>query len=293
MIELPLRDRRHPARRPLDRPADQDRAGRPAAGDVRPQRRVADAGHRRATRPATASTSAIEAARIAVKYMTPVILLSRRLHRQRRRAVAASRRSTTCPRSRSSSAPIRRASCPTSATRRRWRARGPSRARPGSSTASAASRRRTSPATSATTRRTTSTWSHLRAEKVARHRATTSRRRRGRTATAERRPAGRRLGPHLRRDHAAPCDAARTRAPQVGHAPPAPPEPAARRTSARSCSAIERVLVPELNLGQLACCSARRYLVDAVALPEGPGQAVQAVRRSRRKIAVEAPAEQK
>ena len=29
---------RRPARRPLDRPADQDRAGRPAAGDVRPQR---------------------------------------------------------------------------------------------------------------------------------------------------------------------------------------------------------------------------------------------------------------
>ena len=35
--------RRRPARRPLDRAAHQDRAGRPAAGDVRPQRRVAGA----------------------------------------------------------------------------------------------------------------------------------------------------------------------------------------------------------------------------------------------------------
>ena len=40
-------DLRHPARRPVDRPADQDRAVRPAAGDVRPQRRGAGAGDRR------------------------------------------------------------------------------------------------------------------------------------------------------------------------------------------------------------------------------------------------------
>ena len=35
---------------PVDRPAHQDGAGRPAAGDVRPQRRGAAAGHRRAGR---------------------------------------------------------------------------------------------------------------------------------------------------------------------------------------------------------------------------------------------------
>ena len=35
--------RRHPARRPEHGPADQDRAGRPAAGPVRPQQRLADA----------------------------------------------------------------------------------------------------------------------------------------------------------------------------------------------------------------------------------------------------------
>ena len=43
MLELPLLVVRHPARRPVDRPAHQDRAGRPAAGDVRPQRRGAGA----------------------------------------------------------------------------------------------------------------------------------------------------------------------------------------------------------------------------------------------------------
>ena len=49
---------------------------------------------------------------------------------------------------------------------RRWRARGSARARRASSTASAASRSRTSPATSPTTPRTTTTWCALRAEKV-------------------------------------------------------------------------------------------------------------------------------
>ena len=40
------RRRRRPARRPVDRHADQDRAGRPAAGHVRPQRRLAGADRR-------------------------------------------------------------------------------------------------------------------------------------------------------------------------------------------------------------------------------------------------------
>ena len=48
MTELPLRRHRRAARRPLDRPADQDRAGRPAAGDVRPQRRGPGADRRAA-----------------------------------------------------------------------------------------------------------------------------------------------------------------------------------------------------------------------------------------------------
>ena len=55
-LELPLVICRHPARRALDRAADQDRAGRPAAGDVRPQRRGAGADRRAAARRSTAST---------------------------------------------------------------------------------------------------------------------------------------------------------------------------------------------------------------------------------------------
>ena len=56
--------------------ADQDRAVRPADGAVRPPRRVAAAGGRRLRRPADCFDAAIEAARIAVRYRTPVILLT-------------------------------------------------------------------------------------------------------------------------------------------------------------------------------------------------------------------------
>ena len=68
--------RRRAARRPVHRAADQDRAGRPAAGDVRPQRRGAGAGDRRAKSPSDCFTLALEAARIATTYRTPVFLLS-------------------------------------------------------------------------------------------------------------------------------------------------------------------------------------------------------------------------
>ena len=99
---------------------------------------------------------AIEAWRIALKYMTPVVYLSDAFlatgsepwrvpaiadlpgHRASR-----TRRPTTARSSRTSAIP------------RRSPGRGPCRARPGSSTASAGSRRPTSPATSATTRTTT------------------------------------------------------------------------------------------------------------------------------------------
>ena len=47
---------RRAARRPEHRPADQDRAGRPAAGDVRPQRRVPGGDRRPAVARPTAST---------------------------------------------------------------------------------------------------------------------------------------------------------------------------------------------------------------------------------------------
>ena len=48
-------DLRYPARRAFDRFADQDRAGRPAASDVRAQFRSADSGACRLPLPATAS----------------------------------------------------------------------------------------------------------------------------------------------------------------------------------------------------------------------------------------------
>ena len=75
-LELPAGHRRRPARRPLDRPAHQDRAVRPAAGDVRPQRRVAGRRSSRRSRPPTASTPPSRRSRIATTYRTPVFLLS-------------------------------------------------------------------------------------------------------------------------------------------------------------------------------------------------------------------------
>ena len=97
-----------------------------------------------ASTPSQCFHAAIEAARIALKYRTPVYLLSRRLPRERLRAVAdpdvadlpdISTEFVT----ESATA----SSCRTCATPRRSRGRGRFRGRPGSSTASAGSRRRT------------------------------------------------------------------------------------------------------------------------------------------------------
>ena len=75
MLELPLVILDVQRAGPVDRDADQARAGRPADGAVRPQRRVAGAGGRRLD-PGECFDAAIEAARIALKYRTPVYLLS-------------------------------------------------------------------------------------------------------------------------------------------------------------------------------------------------------------------------
>ncbi len=69
------RRHRRPARRPVDRDADQERAGGPAPGHVRAQRDsplpiVAPA------TPGECFDLAIEACRLALKYMTPVVYLS-------------------------------------------------------------------------------------------------------------------------------------------------------------------------------------------------------------------------
>ena len=155
-------DRRRPARRSLDRPADQDRAGRPAAGDVRPQRRVAGADRRPAVpRRLLRRRAGGRADRHDLPHAGAAAV--RRLPRQRLRAVAhpgrrrparpgasSSRPSPTAPTPRAT-----RSSTPTCATRRPSPGRGPSPARRAWSTGSAASRRPTSPARSPTTPTTT------------------------------------------------------------------------------------------------------------------------------------------
>ena len=75
-LELPMLHRRRAARRPVDRPADQDRAGRPAcsrctAGTARRRCRSSPR-----SSPADCFDAAFEAVRIALKYRTPVILLT-------------------------------------------------------------------------------------------------------------------------------------------------------------------------------------------------------------------------
>ena len=129
--------RRRAARRAVHRPADQDRAGRPAAGDVRPQRRGAGAGRSRRGPPATASTPRSRPCRIALTYRTPVILLSDGYLANGAEPWAdPGRRRPARPaggvRDRAQRQPTARASSsPTCATRRRWPGRGRSRARPG------------------------------------------------------------------------------------------------------------------------------------------------------------------
>ena len=165
MTELPAGRDRRPARRPVDRPADQDRAGRPAAGDVRPQRRGAGADRRAAVaRRLLRRRARGDPDRGHLPHPGDAAL--RRLPRQRLRAVADPRgrrpaehrpelRHRAQPRARRGRRGRARTSGPTCATRRPWPGRGRSPAPPASSTASAASRRPRATATSPTTRPTT------------------------------------------------------------------------------------------------------------------------------------------
>ena len=162
-LELPLVVVRHPARRPVDRAADQDRAGRPAAGDVRPQRRGPGADRRAALARRTASTP--RSRRCGSPSPTaPRCSCSPTATWPTAPSRGASPTSTRCPTidpafateaerhqgRRQAAVPAR-----TCATPRRWPGRGRSPARPAWSTASAASRRPTGPARSPTTRPTT------------------------------------------------------------------------------------------------------------------------------------------
>ena len=149
---------RHPARRPLDRHADQDRGRRPADGPLRAPRRVAAAGDRRLHagrllrrrdrgRPHRGHPP--HAGDPAGRHLPGELL--RALAAPRRELAARDRPRLRRPR-RTTATP----SCPTCATTI-WRAPGRSPARPGCGTGSAASRRRSAPATSPTSPRTTST----------------------------------------------------------------------------------------------------------------------------------------
>ena len=150
-------DHRRPARRPVDRHADQDRAVGPAAGAVRPPRRVAAAGARGRRRPGQCFEAVYEAVRIAVTLPHAGDPAERPVRRQLERAVADPVGRRRCRRSTRASA-RRRARTPFLPYARddnAARGRGRSRARPGSRTGSAGSRSRTAPATSPTTAPTT------------------------------------------------------------------------------------------------------------------------------------------
>ena len=151
------RDLRRPARRPVDRDADEAGAGRPADGALRPQRRVAGAGRRRALA-VRLLRRRDRGGRIALKYRTPVYLLSDAYLANGSEPWLLPELDTlpdSRPDVRDRAERRRRVPARTCATSRRSRGRGRCRERRASSTGSAASRRPTAPATSPTTPTTT------------------------------------------------------------------------------------------------------------------------------------------
>ena len=249
---------RRAARRPVDRHADEDRAVRPAAWRCYGRHGESPLPVLAASTPGHCFEAVYEAARIAVRYRTPVILLSdlflanssepwripdvgvaaarstraSRTRRAERRAVPARTRATTSgarpwaiPGTPGPRAPHRR---PGEAGRHRrhlLRRRQPrdddAPARGARSRASTVPRRSRSTAT-----RTPSCWCSA-----------------GARATATIRAGARRVRDARR--------AGRDRA-------PAPPQPAARRTLGEVLRAFERVLVPEMNSGPARADAARR-----------------------------------
>ena len=181
--------------------------------------------------------AALEAARIAVTYRTPVMLLSDGMlanGSEPWRIPELDELPTIDPGFATAPQPGRRAtttrsSGPTSATRRPWPGRGPSPARPVSSTASAASRRPTATATSPTTRPTTTSWSAparprwTGSPSACRPSRSTTRRQDGQGEGA-----GARLGLDVRADRRRLPPGPQRRLPRRPGAP-APPQPAAAR----------------------------------------------------------------
>ncbi len=261
--------RRRPARRALDRPADQDRAGRPAAGHVRPQRRGARSRSSRRASPSDCFDAAIEAARIATEVPHAGVPALRRLPGQRLRAVADPGRRRRCPTCAWTSPPSRNADDGTEllAVPARPGDAGPpvgrSPAPPGSSTASAASRRPTAPATSPTTRPTTTSWCA-----PGRPRSTAS----PATSTplevddpsGEARRARARLGLDVRADRRGAAGASAGKGLRRRAGPPAPPQPVPGQHR-RGARALRQGGRPgDEPRPARTCCIRGKYLVDAI-----------------------------
>ena len=229
--------------------------------------------------------AALEAVRIAVTYRTPVMLLSDGMlangsepwripdarrparHRPGLRHRAATRSATATAAERSG---------PTCATRRRWPGRGRSPVRRASSTASAASRRPTATATSPTTRPTTTSWSA-----PARPRSTASPSALPPLEVDDPRPgwAGAKvlvlgwgstygpIGAGCRRVRNAGYHVAQV---HLRHLNPLP------RDLGDILKRYDKVLIPEMNLGQLGLLIRAKYLVDAVGYHQVNGMPLKA-----------------
>ena len=115
----------------------------------------------------------------------------------------------------------------------------------------------------------------LRAAEGGRHRA--GRARRGAGRRSRRRPADRRLGLDLRRHHRARCGRSAPTGHRIGHVHLRHLNPLPANLG-EVLKRYKRVLVPEMNMGQLVLAAARALPGRRRLVPEGPGQAVQAGR---------------
>ena len=250
---------------PVDRPAHQDR-GRPTCCMAMYGR------HGESPLPIVAAYSpshcfdaAIEAARIALKYRTPVILLSDgylangsepwRLPDVDDLPDISRRRSPPSPTT--STPTATRSSGPTSATPRPWPGRGPSPARPASMHRIGGIEKE-----DGTGNISYDPANHERMVAAAGRQGRRHRQRhpagRGRRRRRRRRAARARLGLDLGRHRRRASTGAAARGQQGGPAPTSSTSTRSRRTSARCCARYPQVLVPEMNLGQLVAAAPGR-----------------------------------
>ena len=215
------------------------------------------------SRRATASTAAFEAVRIALEVPHAGHPPHRRLRRQRRPSRGCSPTSTRCPTSRCRSRPsptTTASSGPTCATPRRSPDRGRSPARPGLMHRIGGIEKQDGTGNVNYDPANHELMTHIRADKVVGHRqrhpAGRGRRRR------RRRGARARMGEHVGPDQRGGAPGARRRAPGR-RTRTSCTSTRSRRTSVRCSRAYPKVLVPEMNLGQLSRLVRAEFLVDA------------------------------